>query len=370
MLVCENNGYAEFSPLSAHTKVERLARHAETYGIPAVTVDGNDVLAVRAAARRGRRARTAGGGPTFVEALTYRLRGHYEGDPGKYRELSELADWRRRTRSRRFSCALGRGRAEADDRTSRMPDPGARPGRRSTPRPTPALAAPCPGRRTELLTHVHGGGGLMPRAAVHRRHPLRARRGARARPARSCLLGEDVTRGRAVRGDQGPRGHVRRRRGSGTRPISEATVMGLAVGAALAGRRPVVEIMFVDFITLAMDQLVNHAREAALHERRTAVRAAGRPRPGRRAAGAMARAPQPEPGGVAHPRARPAGRGAVHARGRPRRCSAPPSATTTRSSYLEHRGAVLDQRGDVPAGRGCRARAAGSRGRPPARHAT
>ncbi len=57
LFVCENNGYAEFSPLSAHTKVERLARHAETYGIPAVTVDGNDALAVRGARARRSRAR-------------------------------------------------------------------------------------------------------------------------------------------------------------------------------------------------------------------------------------------------------------------------------------------------------------------------
>lgn len=96
LFVCENNGYAEFSPLSAHTKVERLARHAETYGIPAVTVDGNDAGAVLAAVREGVARARSGGGPTFIEALTYRLRGHYEGDPGKYRELSELADWKQR----------------------------------------------------------------------------------------------------------------------------------------------------------------------------------------------------------------------------------------------------------------------------------
>ncbi len=94
LFVCENNGYAEFSPLSAHTGVERLATHAATYGIPAVTVDGNDLGAVREAAavaiQRGRR----GEGPSFVECLTYRLRGHYEGDPAKYRDRAELAAWR------------------------------------------------------------------------------------------------------------------------------------------------------------------------------------------------------------------------------------------------------------------------------------
>jgi TPP-dependent pyruvate/acetoin dehydrogenase alpha subunit len=94
ILFCENNGYAEFTPLSAHTNVERLASHAATYGIPAATVDGNDVRAVLAAVVDAAGRARAGGGPQFIEALTYRLRGHYEGDPARYRELAELADWR------------------------------------------------------------------------------------------------------------------------------------------------------------------------------------------------------------------------------------------------------------------------------------
>jgi TPP-dependent pyruvate/acetoin dehydrogenase alpha subunit len=70
-------------------------------------VDGNDALAVRdAVAAAVVRART-GGGPSFVEALTYRLRGHYEGDPGKYRELSELADWKAKDPILRFVAAAG-----------------------------------------------------------------------------------------------------------------------------------------------------------------------------------------------------------------------------------------------------------------------
>lgn len=106
VLVCENNGYAEFTPLSAHTKVERLAAYAGVYGIPAVTIDGNDVFAVHAAMGEAVDRARSGGGPTFVEALTYRLRGHYEGDPAKYRELSELDDWKQRDPIARFTAAL------------------------------------------------------------------------------------------------------------------------------------------------------------------------------------------------------------------------------------------------------------------------
>ena len=95
IFVCENNGYAEFTPLSAHTKVERLARHAETYAIAASTVDGNDLFAVREAMARAIKNCRNNKGPAFVECLTHRMRGHYEGDPAKYRELSELAVWKK-----------------------------------------------------------------------------------------------------------------------------------------------------------------------------------------------------------------------------------------------------------------------------------
>jgi TPP-dependent pyruvate/acetoin dehydrogenase alpha subunit len=105
VLVCENNGWAEFTPLSAHTPVERLASHAETYDIHTLTVDGNDVLAVReAVADAVDRART--GGPTFVECLTQRLRGHYEGDPGGYRDRAALEEWRAKDPIQRFQRSL------------------------------------------------------------------------------------------------------------------------------------------------------------------------------------------------------------------------------------------------------------------------
>ena len=102
LFVCENNGYAEFTPRSAHTVVERVARHAETYGIASATIDGNDVLAVRdGAASLLERARH-GDGPALLECLTYRMRGHYEGDPASYRTPAELAEWREKDPLGRF----------------------------------------------------------------------------------------------------------------------------------------------------------------------------------------------------------------------------------------------------------------------------
>jgi pyruvate dehydrogenase E1 component alpha subunit len=106
IFVCENNGYAEFTPLSAHTKVERLAQHARTYGILASTVDGNNLFAVRAAMAKAIQTCRVGKGPAFVECLTHRMRGHYEGDPAKYRELSQLAEWRKQDPIARAARAL------------------------------------------------------------------------------------------------------------------------------------------------------------------------------------------------------------------------------------------------------------------------
>jgi pyruvate dehydrogenase E1 component alpha subunit len=114
IFVCENNGYAEFTPLSAHTKIERLARHAKTYGIPASTVDGNDLIAVRDAMKKAVAKCRAGKGPVFVECLTHRMRGHYEGDPAKYRELSQLAEWKRKDPIARLVRLLQSKRAIGD----------------------------------------------------------------------------------------------------------------------------------------------------------------------------------------------------------------------------------------------------------------
>ena len=114
IFVCENNGYAEFTPLSVHTKIERLAQHAKTYGIPASTVDGNDLFAVREAMAKAVEKCRAGKGPVFVECLTHRLRGHYEGDPAKYRELSQLAEWKKKDPIARVARLLKSKKAITD----------------------------------------------------------------------------------------------------------------------------------------------------------------------------------------------------------------------------------------------------------------
>jgi len=93
ILVCENNGFAEFTPRSAHTNVERVSDVVAPYEVERDTVDGNDVAAVWEAFGRYLASARGGSGPFLLECLTHRLRGHYEGDPGKYREALAAADW-------------------------------------------------------------------------------------------------------------------------------------------------------------------------------------------------------------------------------------------------------------------------------------
>jgi pyruvate dehydrogenase E1 component alpha subunit len=91
ILVCENNGFAEFTPRSAHTNIERVSDVVAPYEVERDTVDGNDVVAVWAAFGRYLASARKGRGPFLLECLTHRLRGHYEGDPGAYREA--ISDW-------------------------------------------------------------------------------------------------------------------------------------------------------------------------------------------------------------------------------------------------------------------------------------
>jgi pyruvate dehydrogenase E1 component alpha subunit len=93
ILVCENNGFAEFTPRSAHTNVERVSDVVAPYGMDRETVDGNDVGAVRTAFARFLAEARRGAGPMLLECLTHRVRGHYEGDPERYREALAAEEW-------------------------------------------------------------------------------------------------------------------------------------------------------------------------------------------------------------------------------------------------------------------------------------
>jgi pyruvate dehydrogenase E1 component alpha subunit len=94
VFVCENNGYMEYTPIESVTAVKRpAADRASAYGLSALVVDGNDVEAVYDMASAAIDRARHGGGPSLIEALTYRHGGHSRADPGKYRPADEVREW-------------------------------------------------------------------------------------------------------------------------------------------------------------------------------------------------------------------------------------------------------------------------------------
>ena len=93
IFVCENNLYGEYSPIATTTPIDNLADRADSYGMPGVQIDGNDISVVYATISEAVARARAGDGPTFVEALTYRHKGHSRSDPAAYRPEGELERW-------------------------------------------------------------------------------------------------------------------------------------------------------------------------------------------------------------------------------------------------------------------------------------
>ena len=96
VFVCENNKYGMSMSTEFSTRVENLAVRATAYGMPGVSVDGNDVQAVYEAAAEAIERARSGGGPTLLEAITYRWKGHSKSDKNLYRTREEIATWRER----------------------------------------------------------------------------------------------------------------------------------------------------------------------------------------------------------------------------------------------------------------------------------
>ena len=140
---CENNQYASTTSVKTVMKIEDVADRAAGYGMPGIVVDGNDVLAVHSAVREYAERARGGGGPALIEAKTYRMRGHFVGDPQLYRPAEEVQAQRandpierhtRRLLSERVldEAALERIRAEVEEelaaavqfgRESPLPEP-------------------------------------------------------------------------------------------------------------------------------------------------------------------------------------------------------------------------------------------------------
>jgi pyruvate dehydrogenase E1 component alpha subunit len=127
LFICENNLYMEYTPIGEVTAVANpAADRAPGYGIPAEVIDGNDVVVVKDAVGRAAELARSGGGPTVIEALTYRHFGHSRTDPGAYRPAEEVERWMRRdpldiARARLDALGLPAGQlTAADERAARV----------------------------------------------------------------------------------------------------------------------------------------------------------------------------------------------------------------------------------------------------------
>jgi pyruvate dehydrogenase E1 component alpha subunit len=103
VFVCENNQFAESTPVTYHCAAGDIAERAASYNIPGVTVDGFDVLAMYEAAGAAVERARAGEGPSLIEAKTWRYFGHFEGDQVTYRTAEQSADYRDRDPIKRFA---------------------------------------------------------------------------------------------------------------------------------------------------------------------------------------------------------------------------------------------------------------------------
>ncbi|MBN9748538.1 2-oxoisovalerate dehydrogenase [Amycolatopsis sp. A1MSW2902] len=253
---CENNKYAEFSPSATQTRAS-LADRAPGYAMDFHQVDGNDVVAVADLVARLAGDLRAGAGPVLVEAETYRWHGHYEGDPLKYRDPGELAEWKERDPLIRLAGRLrelGEDPAAVDESVEAEIDAAVQKARAAS-QPSPETLHHFVGVPREPVPEPADAAGEAFRTmdAVHRaiEHELETDDSV-------FLAGIDVGAGGNVfgltRGLAGKYpGRVR------DTPISESAVIGAAVGAAMAGLRPIVEVMYFDFIGVCLDQLMNQA---------------------------------------------------------------------------------------------------------------
>ena len=258
---CENNGYAEFSPAATQHGAP-LAHRAAGYGLRYVAVDGNDVAATAAAMEDVVLAARAGEGPAVVEAATYRWHGHYEGDPQRYRSPEEVQEWEARDPLLAHERVL-RAEGVADDEIKALEasvaadlDGAVEAARR--------LTAPDPATVGDFVVRSRPERPEPPAPAAdapdfRTMDAIRAALEAELESdERVFVAGIDVGAGGNVFGLT--RG-LAERFGGRVRdtPISETAIMGAGVGLAMAGMRPVVELMYLDFLGVCFDQLLNQA---------------------------------------------------------------------------------------------------------------
>ncbi|NOX37102.1 MAG: dehydrogenase [Calditrichaeota bacterium] len=263
IFLIENNGYGLSTPTHEQFACERLADRGVGYGMPGVQIDGNDVLTVyrtiREAAERARR----GEGPTLIEAMTFRMRGHEEASGTKYVPPELFDIWAKKDPIDRFERWLQEQgilqdthKQEIEKRIAHQIDTALK----------DALDAPMPRSHPEAeLADVYAPSRVaihIPRSPGETRRYIDAISEALWQKMEAdesvLLMGQDIAEyGGVFKVTEGFVQRFGKARIRNT-PIIESGAVGAALGLALEGFKPVVEMQFADFVSCAFNQIVNN----------------------------------------------------------------------------------------------------------------
>ena len=271
--IIENNLYGMSVPVGCASCTNDFAQRGDAYNIPNEIVDGMDPLAVREAVGRAVEHARKGEGPYLIECKTYRWYGHSRSDPRAYRTKEEEKAWKDRDPISTFPKLLveqGIATQEEIDALEERVDNAIETATDfALNSPTPPVEelemyvyAPFAWTEADIakekvLREKCREGGEGTHKVLYREALQEAMREELKRDPSVFIMGEDVgLYGGAYGATRGLFDEFGAERVRDT-PISEATIGGSAVGAAMAGMRPVAEIMYVDFTPLAMDQIAN-----------------------------------------------------------------------------------------------------------------
>ncbi len=262
LFVCENNEFATEIPFRYAAGNPTVASRAASYGMPGLDLDGNDVLAIHAAAADAVQRARQGGGPTLLECRTYRTRAHAEGmGDFTYRTREDVEAWKPRCpivqlRANLLKAALAsEGELAALETQVAAAVESAHASAEKASWPEPASAA----------THIYAKASTSPgtaapglmREITYMQATLEALTHEMARNPRIFVLGEGIgKRGGNFKTTAGLYDLHGPERLCDT-PISERGFVGLGGGAAMTGTRPVIDFMFADFILDAVGEIVN-----------------------------------------------------------------------------------------------------------------
>ena len=264
LFVCENNGYAMGSAIERTEAQVEVAKKAAGYGMAAEQVDGMDVVAVEAAARRAIAQIRETSVPMLLECQTYRFRAHSMFDAQLYRDKDEVAAWRQKGPIVRFQSWLLDNNLVHKEDVQAIEDAAD-----AEIAEAVAFAEAGTWEPVAALTeHVLGPQPAQPAAATpsgttvettYREAVKQGIRDAMLRDDRVFLMGEDVgAYGGCYAVSKGMMEEFGEARIRDT-PLSESGFTGAGIGAAVAGMRPIVELMTVNFSMLALDQILNTA---------------------------------------------------------------------------------------------------------------